>query len=255
MTLFTQNLKVVLFCVLSITLIFQNEAVIAQSSEQVWLEYMLNIPIKTKYNIEFASTYATEIETPKWHSLDFQITPEVALNKHVDFMAAILGSHTYQAKSVTTKEIREMIGVRLHIAPDKRVKTRLLTRLEHRNLYSDESEIWETNMRLRIRAETITPLVLDKVYTSNNQCYMIADLEQFISLNHEVHERFANRLRARLGIGYLIHYGLRLELVYTLQLSKNNFEDGYNSTENIFRFRLKQYLNKNKPSKAQGTGN
>jgi hypothetical protein len=40
-----------------------------------------------------------------------------------------------------------------------------------------------------------------------------------------------------------------------LQLSKNGIDENFESSDNIFRFRVKQYLRKSKPSTAAGTGN
>lgn len=93
------------------------------------------------------------------------------------------------------------------------------------------------------------------MFAGDNLWYLILDVEQFVVLDQDVQERFANRFRLRTGLGYRVNYGLRLEFMYTMQRSKNTIDGDFTTSDNIFRFRIKQYLNKAKPAKAQGTGN
>lgn len=71
----------------------------------------------------------------------------------------------------------------------------------------------------------------------------------------EVGERFANRFRARAGIGYRLAYTSRFEFIYMIQQSKGGLSEEFSSSDNIFRFRYKHYLRKDKPTKMTGTGN
>lgn len=225
------------------------------NSLQMWNEYMLNMPFANQYNIEFAATYATALESPKWRALDLQITPEVALTQHIDVLAAVLYSNTIQNAELSTSEVRATIGTRLHFTPNARVQTRLLLRLEQRNVIDQESSEWDHSTRSRVRAETVFPLNRDSMYAGDKLIYGVTDLEYFFVVDQDIRERFANRMRVRAGLGYRVSYGLRLELMYTLQLSKNTVEDQFNTTDNILRVRIKQYLNKSRPTNSQGTGN
>lgn len=228
---------------------------LAQSSEQVWMEYMLNYPFANSYNIEFAATYSSVLDQPKWRSFDVQLTPEYALSNHVDLMAALFAGSTFQNQSLSTFEIREMLGTRIHFTPNKRILTRLLVRFEQRNLQDEETKEWDHSTRTRLRLETITPLNKPTMYSGDKLWYAIVDGESFIVLDQDVKERFANRFRLRTGIGYRVNYSFRLEFVYTLQQSKNTIGDDFNTSDNIFRFRIKQYLNRSKPSDVIGVGN
>ncbi|MGC3944698.1 MAG: DUF2490 domain-containing protein [Chryseolinea sp.] len=228
----------------------------AQSpSTQVWTEYMLNLPFANSWNVEFASTYSTVLEQPKWRSLDVQITPEYAVSNHLDVMGAVFGGRTYQETSVTTSEVREMLGARIHFTPNSRILTRCLIRFEQRNMLERETDVWEHSTRTRLRAETITPINKKSMQAGDHLWYAIVDGEFFFVMDQDVQERFANRFRLRTGIGYRLSYSVRFELMYTLQSSRNTLEDGYETTDNIIRFRLKHFLNKNKPSKAEGISN
>lgn len=227
----------------------------AQSSEQVWVEYMLNYPFANVWNVELASTFSTVVDQPKWRSLDFQLTPEYALGPHIDLMAAFYFGETFQNQSLSTTEVREMLGTRIHFTPNKRILTRLLVRFEQRNLQNQETDVWSHSTRSRFRAESLIPINKPTMYAGDQLWYAIADAEGFFVMDQDVGERFANRLRFRAGIGYRIRYGLRLELMYTIQRSKNTLQDEFFTSDNIFRFRVKQYLNKAAPPKDRGTGN
>lgn len=228
----------------------------AQSAdEQLWTEYMLNLPFANSWNIEFATTYSTVLGQPKWRSLDFQITPEYSVSDHLDLMGSIFAGTTYQNTAVTTAEIREMLGARVHFTPESRILSRCLVRFEQRNQANRESGEWEHSTRTRVRAETIIPINKKSMYAGDKLWYALVDAEFFFVMDQNVQERFANRFRLRTGIGYRLNYSLRLELMYTLQQSRNTLESGYETTDNIFRIRVKHYLNKTRPTQSDGLNN
>jgi hypothetical protein len=237
-------------------LLFPSLAYAQSANEQVWFEYMLNYPFANSWNIELAGTYSTVLQEPKWRALDLQVTPEYSYSQHVDLMGAFLVANTFQNQTLNTFEVREMLGTRIHITPNRRVLTRMLVRVEQRNVLNQETSVWDRSMRGRIRAETIIPINKPTMFSGDKLWYSIIDAEAFLVMDQDVNERFANRLRFRTGIGYRLNYGMRLEFVYTLQRSKNTLDGDFETTDNIFRFRLKQYLNKSKPSKSvSGVGN
>jgi hypothetical protein len=85
--------------------------------------------------------------------------------------------------------------------------------------------------------------------------YLIADVEAFLPIDQQVNERFANRYRIRLGPGFRLNYTWRFEFLYTLQQSYNTLAGDFSTTDNLFRFRVKHYLHKAKPSQVTGNGN
>lgn len=205
---------------------------------------MLNYPFANSYNLETAVTYSTSLREEKWRSLEIQLTPEFSLSAHVDLMGAFLIGNTFQNEELSTLEVREMLGARFHFSPHKRILTRLLLRFEQRNLQNQENDQWEHSNRTRIRIEGIMPLNYHSMYEGDRLWYAILDAEAFVVLDQDVNERFANRLRFRTGVGYRINYSWRIEFMYTLQKSRNMLEEDFTSTDQIYRLRLKQYLNK-----------
>lgn len=222
-----------------------------QSSTQLWNEYMFNVPFGKAYNLELAATYSTVLESPKWRSLDFQATPEWAVSRHLDVMGAVLVGSTVQNESLTTFEIREMLGARIHFTPNRRILARLLVRLEQRNQLDREIDSWETSHRARIRAETIIPINKKSMSAGDKLMYSILDAEGFVVTDQNVMERFANRYRLRAGLGYRFNNSFRLEFIYTLQESRNTLEGDGITTDHIFRLRLKHYLDKTRSQKPK----
>lgn len=241
---------------ISLTALFLIPSLLLRSqsaNEQVWYEYMLNYPFANSFNLENALAYSTLIGTPKWRALDYSTTLEWSLNQHVDIIGQAVVSYTQQTESYNTLELRPVLGTRLYFTPNKRIQTRLLLRLEQRNFKNLETNEWDQVYRPRARAEMIIPISKESYY-EDKLWYAITDFEWLVKTD-DVAERFANRFRWRIGGGYRFTYNLRVEFLYMLQQSKDAIDGNFETSDNIFRFRVKQYLRKSKPSAAQGTGN
>ena len=241
---------------LSLSFLFSLPTVFLQAqsvNEQVWVEYMLNYPFANSFNVENAFTYSTLLNTPRWKAYDYSATLEWSVTQYVEPLAQVVVSYTNQTESYNTLEIRPVIGTRFYFTPNKRIQARLLLRMEQRNFKNLETEKWDQVYRSRARAEMIIPLNKNS-YFQDNLWYAITDVE-FLFAQDDVEERFANRFRVRVGGGYRLNYNLRFEFLYMNQQSKSGIDDSFESSDNIFRFRLKHYLRKSKPSTAAGTGN
>jgi hypothetical protein len=232
---------------------FQGIALKAQTNEQAWFEYMLNVPFANSFNVENAFTYSTLLSQPKWKAVDYNATLEYSLNPRFDLIGAMLTSYTAQYESFNTFELRPMVGTKIYFTPNKRIQTRLLLRLEQRNFKNLDTKEWERVVRPRVRGEVVVPINKDS-YFEDNLWYAMADAE-WLFVNTDVEERFANRFRLRLGVGYRLSYSFRFELLYMNQQSKNGIDDSFSSSDNIIRFRVKHFLRKTKPSKSTGVGN
>lgn len=218
--------------------------------DQIWLEYMLNYPFANSFNLENAIVYSTNLSADKWRSLGYTATVQYSLNQHFELQSAIGFSYTNQTQTYNTIELRPMLGTKIYFTPNKRIQTRLLVRYEMRNLEDLETQDWGTTWRPRLRAETLTPINRNSIH-KDKVWYAILDFE-YLYTSSDVQERFANRSRLRMGIGYRLNYNSRFEFVYMIQNSRNQIEDNFYKVDNIFRFRLKHYLRKTVPSKADG---
>jgi hypothetical protein len=227
----------------------------AQSSvnQQAWFEYMLNYPFANAFNLENAFTYSTLLGQPKWRAYDYSGTLEWSVTNRIDLITQAVVSYTNQTNNYNTLELRPIIGSRLYFTPNKRIQTRLLLRLEQRNLQNLETKDWDQVYRPRARGEIIIP-ISKKSYFEDKLWYGITDVE-FLFKTKDVEERFANRFRWRVGGGYRLSYNLRFEFLYMLQESRDAITDDFDTSDHVFRFRVKQYLRKSKPSDTGGVGN
>jgi len=239
---------------LTIACLFPQHPAAAQTNEQLWLEYFLEYPMANVFNLENVVTYSTLLNTARWRALDYAPTLEYSLTAHIDLMVGSTFSYTWQTEDYNTFEIRPMVGTRIHFNPNRRVPIRFLARLEQRNFQNVETKEWDKTLRPRFRLESLIPLNAKDVF-QNKMYYLIADVEYLWKLQDDVSERFANRFRARFGLGYRLSYTWRFEFIYMLQLSREAISDDYSSTDNIFRIRIKHFINKAKPSPVVGVGN
>jgi len=220
---------------------------------QFWLEYILNYPFANSFNVENAFVYSTLAATPRWRAFDYSPTLEYSLTQHIDLSAGCTFSYTAQTEDYNTFEIRPVLGTRIHFTPNRRILTRAYLRLEQRNFLNLDTDTWETVMRPRARFETLIPLNR-KTNFEDKLWYGIVDVEWLFAVD-DVDERFANRFRARVGVGYRVSYTSRFEFIYMIQQSRSGIDEDYQTSDNIFRFRYKHYLRKTKPTKSMGTGN
>ncbi|MBK0402513.1 DUF2490 domain-containing protein [Adhaeribacter sp. BT258] len=208
---------------------------------QLWNDYEVDIPWKKNlFDTEFS--YQTIFsQDEKWRSLNATPAYEFAVNKNLDLISELGLSYTNQSDSTDTFEARTMVGTRINFTPIKRIQTRLRFRFERRHMYNFGEENWQVSHRSRLRGEVIIPLNRPH-YSDNKMLYTITDFEMFFVHDKDVKERFANRTRARFGIGYRHNYNFRFEAIFTRQRSRNHLEDGFLTSDNIIRLRIKHYL-------------
>jgi Protein of unknown function (DUF2490) len=222
-------------------------------TEQVWLEYMVEYPFANSFNLENSLTYSTLLGEPKWAALDYSPALEWSITQHIDLLAQAVFSYTNQTETYNTFELRPIIGTRIYFTPNQRVQTRLLLRLEQRNFKNLEDGEWTQTFRPRVRAEIIVPINRKTIF-EDKMWYTITDAEVLFT-DDEINERFANKFRLRIGAGYRLNYTWRFEFLYMHQASRTGTDENFTTSDNIFRFRVKHYLRKTKPSDLSGVGN
>jgi hypothetical protein len=213
-----------------------------QANEQLWIDYLVDLPFARVYMYETEISYQTLLSREgKWRSLNVTPSLERNINQHLDLLLGVPLSYTVQKADFNTVEARLMLGTRLYFTPRNRVQTRLTLRWERRFFRDLEVGVWENSNRTRARGEIIFPINRPS-YSTDDVWYALGDFEYFFILDQDVRERFANRSRTRIGLGYRKSYFWRFEVIYTFQQSRNKIEDAFTSFDNIFRLRIKHYL-------------
>jgi len=218
-----------------------------QQHEQLWLEHQLSYPFKNRYLLENVTSYQTVFSnTNKWRSLAISPTFEYVLFTRLELTSEITTGYTLQKEGSNSFEISPLVGGRFHITQGKRIDTRFLLRYQTRSFYQIEDKFWDISNRTRLRGEMYISLngpnlFVDKLW------FIFMDYEEFIVLDDQVKERFANRRRARLGVGYRLSYRHRFDLSYTRQSSRNEIDGEFVSNDNVIQFRYKMFLNPAQP--------
>lgn len=210
------------------------------TNSQFWADYVIDIPFQMNL-LEAEISYQTLLSNQgKWRSINVTPTYERTINSNIDLLFGLPISFTLQREEDNTFEIRTQVGMRLNLTPHNRIQTRFLLRHEYRFLEDIERHNWERSNRFRGRFEVIIPLNRS-TYSADRLWYTLIDNEVFFIADNQVSERFANRARTRIGIGYRLSHRLRFEAIYTIQQSRDEIGDPIESVDHIIRFRLKHY--------------
>lgn len=232
------KIKLLLF-----VLIF-SQVLISQNSEQIWLEYKPSYSFKKNYKLGMRASFRTNLQEPRWRTLELRFMPEKKLSKHFDVLTSLSFLETLQYHEFSTFEIRPAIGMRWHFLPERRVSSGVLLKLEFRNVLKQESDDWTYTTRPRLRVFGSMPIT-EKSMKPGKVLYATSFIEFFYQNEDDIQERYANRYWIRLGLGYKFNKKLQLELLYDRQDTKNTITATYDDLEivNIFVCSLKHHLN------------
>jgi hypothetical protein len=246
------TVRISLRCVmLVLTILTMDSSVKGQSSkgEQLWTEIYVNYSFANIYELQNRLRFRTNLDAPKWRALDLISTLDRTFTQNIDGNIGLNFSYVFQNDTINTLELRPSIGTRIHFTPNQRVLSRLFLRVEQRNLYQQGTSDWQHSLRMRVRPELLIPLN-KKSYYEDKMFYGIVDAEWFIVPENDVDERFANRFRIRVGIGYRLSRQWRFEGIYMHQLSKNKIGDDFDTSDNIVRLRLKYFPSRQKENSS-----
>jgi flagella basal body P-ring formation protein FlgA len=244
-----ENLANVIFKRLFIILAFLFSAVQiqAQRDEQLWLEYQLSYPFGGKYLLENTAAYQTLLNPEnKWWSFSTSPTFEMTVATWFDLLSEVGIAYTLQKENANTFEIAPMVGGRFFFTQGKKVDVRFVLRYQQRNFKDIETSDWTSSNRTRLRGEVFVCINGPSLFT-NKLWYALADYEEFIVFDQQLEERFANRRRARIGVGYRLSYKHRFEFGYTIQSSRNEIDEEFTGTDNVIQFKYKMFLNPARP--------
>ena len=214
----------------------------AQRDSQLWIEHQLSYPFANRYLLENTTTYQTLLNKDrKWESVSISPTFEYTLTRRWDLLSEVPIGYTRQKDGVTSWDIMPMVGARYYVSQNRKIDVRILFRYQLRYFRQIEAENWEISNRTRLRGEIYWSINGPNLFT-DKLWYLFADYEEFIVLDQQVHERYAYRRRARVGIGYRFNYMHRLDLSYTLQSSRKEIDGSFVSDDNVIQLKYKMFL-------------
>ena len=170
------------------------------------------------------------------------IRPE--LQHNFGFIDAVGGANVRfnsDALGLNYWELRPHLGIRFIGSPFSRLELRSYTRLEYREALYTDSDSTDSQLRFRTRVEA-KALVNGQTFSSDGTWFVQGDIEAFADLTDAVEERFADRLRLRLGVEYRQSYGWRFEGFLGYQISRNTQTSGVTSSDFFLRLRVKHFF-------------
>ena len=186
----------------------------------------------------------------QWRNLDVTPAFEYYPSSWIDLTGETTIGSTLQTDGLRTNELTVRAGVRTYLLkhmrdrlrhenkPIGRVSVASLFRLEVRNFwYSDDTQS-QHSFRFRARLESKAPINHEDL-TADRTFYVLADAEAFVPIGSGVEERFANKYRLRVGLGYRINARQRVDLLYLRDWVRNTIEDSPHPTIQAFDVRYR----------------
>lgn len=214
-----------------------------QVGQQLWLELQTSYPFANKYLAENTVAYQSLMSGgEKWRSFSLSPTFEYVLTPRIELTFEVPLGWTRQNNTRSSFECSPLAGARFHLTQGKRIDTRILTRVQSRNVHQIESDVWEHLTRFRLKGEAWVSITGPNLFT-DKLLYGFLDYEEFIIVDQQVQERYAYLRRARVGLGYRFNYAHRLDLSYTWQESRNAIGTEFSQIDSVIDLKYKLYFN------------
>jgi hypothetical protein len=207
---------------------------VAQSPDgpetQVWGNLTVGKALGPRWSGELDVEPKWQVTGERWRALDLTPAVEHYPADWIDLVSELAVGNTLQRDGLDTFEVTPRVGARLHVfskmephrpglaglrerLPLTRVAVSTLVRLEWRNLfYSDETP---DRHQWRARARLEGKLALNRGRLSEDRTlYAIGDAEYYLPLGDDVPERYVNKARIRLGLGFRFSPRARLEALW-----------------------------------------
>lgn len=170
------------------------------------------------------------------------VRPE--LQHNFGFVDAIGGANVRfndDALGLNYWELRPYLGIRFVGSPSRRLELRSYTRLEYREFLYTDSDSTDSELRFRTRVEA-KALVSGETFSTDRSWFVQGDVEAFADLTDAVAERFADRLRFRLGAERRASYAWRFEGWLVYQISRDTRTSGVTSSDFYLRLRVRHFF-------------
>ena len=96
------------------------------------------------------------------------------------------------------------------------------------------SPSWDPSLRFRYKLGLVSSR-WEFGFLTDRPFYAFAGIEIFEDLAGSVSERFVNKNRANIGLGNYVSWNWRVEIQYMQQHSRQDSNEGFETTENILR--------------------
>ncbi len=209
---------------------------------QLWVDYQIAYPFANVYLFDAELNYQNLLSNQnQWRCYGF--TPELqrTMSNRIDIILSTPLYYTNQTNNYNTFEFRISPAARYTFTTGGRVESRAVLRYDHRYV-KPEDAAGQISNRIRPGIEFLIP-INRKTYFEDKQLFAILDTEAFLVMDQNVKERFANLVKARIGLGYRLNYTYRFNIIYQVQQSRQTVDQPFDSQDNILRIRFVMFFN------------
>jgi hypothetical protein len=218
---------------------------------QIWANLTLGRTVSERTYLELDIEPKWQVTSgEEWRNIDFTPLVEYYPTSWLDLEAEGGVGRTRQRDGLNTFEMTPRIGARLHLfkqvagghvlkrLPLKRVTLSTLVRLEWRNLFYSDDTPNQHEWRARLRLEGKLA-ISGKTLSQDRMLYAIGDAEYFAPLSDDVPEQYVNKVRTRIGLGYVFSPARRLEFLYIRDWNQSSPDAAVTKDTQAFDLRLK----------------
>jgi hypothetical protein len=208
------------------------------SQTQLWAELVAGKRHGHRWYTQIDLEPRWQVTGDTWRSLE--LTPHVEFypTDWVDLDAEVLVGNTLQRDGLDTFELTPRVGARFHLLsrlapyrpdiggleerlPLTRLGVSTLVRLEWRNLFYSDDTPDKHQWRARLRLEGWLALNRAKL-SAEKTLYAVGAGEYFVPLGDDVPERYVNKFRAGLGLGFRFSGRTKIELLYVRDWNRSS---------------------------------
>jgi hypothetical protein len=226
-------------------------------STQLWANVTLGKSVRERWYLELDTEPKWQVTSgEEWRNLDLTPLVEHYPADWLDLEAEVTVGKTRQRDELDTVEITPRVGARLHLfgkmiprlpgpgierLPLTRFGFSTLVRIEWRNFfYSDESpDRHEWRARLRLESKVA---LNHATLAADRTVYAMGDVEYFGPLGDDIPERYVNKVRTRLGLGYRASRAARVEVLYIRDSNRSAPEEEKAEDAQAVDVRLKLFF-------------
>lgn len=210
----------------------QDEEII---DHQLWFDVIPHYEINNRLEYFGDMSYRTSIDKEKIRRLMLRPSLRYHWTYELDILVGLGLYGTWDTDNYNTFELRPYQGLRVNWPKIWRMNFKHRGIVEERFIWNNGGE-FDPNLRFRYRLKTKVPL--NKPSISYKTVYVPLSYEVFGNVGPKEVERFQNRSRAMIGIGYVFSDNWIGEFEVTFQRSRSNESDELSLSDRIFRFKL-----------------
>lgn len=210
-------------------------------TKQTWLFWQHHHSFTPRFKYVGDIGYRQELPYDKWIRTSFKPGVEWSAGNIVDLRGGLGFYYSVQEIIPNSFELRPWQGVKVHWPTLGRFSFDHYGRLEQRfNRSTGPFEHWSSVLRGRYRLNVIFPINHPGII--DNTLFVRLNAEIFLNMGRSIVERFVNKNRYAMCLGYRFNPNWRLEVYYLAEQSKAFSEEGFKVNSHIFQVSLMTYV-------------